>query len=323
MDLGIQIEPQFGFTFEDVLAIANDGEAAGFSRLWLSDHLFLAKDSVHTDCLEAWTLLAALAVRTDRIRIGPMVTSQSYRNPALLAKMAAGVDVMSGGRLDFGIGAGWKEIEYRAYGYDFPDAPTRVTQMIEALEICTRMWKDERATFHGKHYRIDDALCSPKPLQRPLPIWIGGSKPRVMRAAAKYAHAFNINLSASAPADLSDRLRELDAACASVGRDPKTLLRSAFLMVCVGTTRAEAERRVDQLAARAKLDRAGFLAQRPGLIYGTANEAADKLGLYADRGIGHANLMFQPYGSEREQIAVLAAVTSRFGQAPAAVRSTR
>ena len=173
MDLGIQVEPQFGFKFEDVLAIAHDGEAAGFTRLWLSDHLFLGPDSAQTDCLEAWTLLAALAVQTRRIRIGPMVTAQSYRNPALLAKIAAGVDVMSGGRLDFGIGAGWKEIEYRAYGYDFPDAPTRVTQMAETLEICTRMWKEDRATYHGKHYRIDGALCSPKPLQRPLPIWIG------------------------------------------------------------------------------------------------------------------------------------------------------
>ena len=323
MDLGIQIEPQFGFRFEDVLGIASDGEAAGFGRLWLSDHLFLAKDAVDTDCLEAWTLLAALAVRTDRIRIGPMVTSQSYRNPALLAKMAACVDVMSGGRLDFGLGAGWKEIEYRAYGYDFPDAPTRVTQMIETLEICTRMWKEERATFHGKHHRIDDALCSPKPLQRPLPIWIGGSKPRVMRAAAKYAHAFNLNLSASAPGQLAERLRDLDEACASVQRDPKTLLRSTFLQVCVGTSRADADHRIDELAARAKLDRTAFLAQRPGLVHGTAEEAAAKLRTYADHGIAHANLMFQPYGSEREQIATLAAITDRFGRARAAAGPSR
>src|SRR6266849_6449063 len=190
MALGVQIEPQLGFKFEDVLAIALDAERAGFTRLWVSDHLFLDPNAVRTDCLEAWTLLAALAVRTERIRIGPMVTSQSYRNPALLAKIAAGVDVMSKGRLDFGVGAGWKEVEYRAYGYEFPDAPTRVTQLIETLE-----------------------LCSPKPTQRPLPIWVGGSKPRVMRAAAKYGHAFNITVSASAPGTLPDRLRDLDEAC--------------------------------------------------------------------------------------------------------------
>jgi len=311
MDLGVQIEPQFGFKFEDVLAIALDAERVGFTRLWVSDHLFLDPKAVNTDCLEAWTLLAALAVRTQRIRIGPMVTSQSYRNPALLAKIAAGVDVMSKGRLDFGLGAGWKDLEYRAYGYEFPDAPTRVTQMIETLEICTRMWKEERATYQGKHYRIENALCSPKPMQRPLPIWIGGSKPRVMRAAAKYGHAFNITVSASAPGDLPDRLRDLDEACRAEKRDPKTLLRSAFLLACVGKTRAEAEQRLDQVAARSKTDRAGILKQRPGLLFGTADDAVAKLRTYAEKGIGHANIMFQPYGSERDQIAALSEVASK------------
>jgi len=305
VDLGVQIEPQFGFKFEDVLGIGNDADAAGFTRLWVSDHLFLGKDAVNVDCLEAWTLLAALAMRTDRIRIGPMVTSQSYRNPALLAKIAAAVDVLSRGRLDFGLGAGWKEIEYRAYGYDFPDAPTRVTQMTETLEICTRMWREDRATYHGKYYRIDDALCSPKPVQRPLPIWIGGSKPRVMRAAAKYGDAFNITVSASAPTDIPDRLRDLDEACRAVNRDPKTLLRSAFLIACVGTTQERADALVDQLALRAKTDRAGFLASRPGLIFGTPQIALEKLRSYASLGIGHVNVMFQPYGTEREQIAAL------------------
>jgi F420-dependent oxidoreductase-like protein len=311
MDLGLQIEPQFGFKFEDILAIALDAERAGFTRLWVSDHLFLDQNAVNTDCLEAWTLLAALAVRTERIRIGPMVTAQSYRNPALLAKVAAGVDVMSKGRLDFGLGAGWKDVEYRAYGYEFPEGPTRVSQMIEVLEICTRMWKEERATFEGKYYRIANALCSPKPMQKPLPVWIGGSKPRVMRAAAKYGHAFNITVSASAPGDLPDRLRDLDEACRAEKRDPKTLLRSAFLIACVGKTRAEAESRLDHLAARAKTDRAGFLKQRPGLVFGTADDAAEKLTSYANKGIGHANIMFQPYGTERDQIAALPGIAAK------------
>ena len=312
MDLGVQIEPQFGFKFDDILAIALDAERAGFTRLWVSDHLFLDPNAVNTDCLEAWTLLAALAVRTERIRIGPMVTAQSYRNPALLAKIAASVDVMSKGRLDFGLGAGWKDVEYRAYGYEFPDAPTRVTQMIETLEICTRMWKDDRATYQGKHYHIENALCSPKPVQKPLPVWIGGSKPRVMRAAAKYGHAFNITVSASAPGDLPDRLRDLDEACRAEKRDPKTLLRSAFLVACVGKTRAEADARLDEIAKRQKTDRKGYLASRPGLIFGTPDEAAEKLRSYADSGIGHANIMFQPLGSERDQIAALDAIAGQF-----------
>ena len=312
MDLGVQIEPQLGFKFEDVLAIALDAERAGFTRLWVSDHLFLGPNAANTDCLEAWTLLAALAVRTERIRIGPMVTSQSYRNPALLAKIAAGVDVMSRGRLEFGLGAGWKDVEYRAYGYEFPDGPTRVTQMIETLEICTRMWKDERATYQGKYYRIADALCSPKPMQKPLPIWIGGSKPRVMRAAARFAHAFNFNIGTSAQTDtLKAAMREMDEICRAVKRDPSTLLRSSFLMATVGSTAARSEELLKEFAKQQKTDPAKILEQRPGLLRETPERALARLREYAALGIAHANIMFQPYGSEREQIAALAGIAAK------------
>src|SRR6267142_368311 len=312
MDLGVQIEPQFGFTFEDVLAIALDAERAGFSRLWVSDHLFLDPNAVTTDCLEAWTLLAALAVRTERIRIGPMVTAQSYRNPALLAKIAAGVDVMSKGRLEFGLGAGWKEVEYRAYGYEFPDGPTRVTQMIETLEICTRMWKEDRATYQGKYHRIADALCSPKPMQKPLPIWIGGSKPRVMRAAARFASAFNFNMGTSAQIEsLKTAMRELDDICRAVKREPSTLLRSSFLMSTVGSTSARSETLLKEFAAQQKTDPAKILEQRPGLLRETPERALGRLREYAALGIKHANIMFMPYGSEREQIAALAGITAK------------
>jgi len=312
VDLGVQIEPQLGFKFEDVLAIALDAERAGFTRLWVSDHLFLDPNAANTDCLEAWTLLAALAVRTERIRIGPMVTSQSYRNPALLAKIAAGVDVMSRGRLEFGLGAGWKEVEYRAYGYEFPDGPTRVTQMIETLEICTRMWKDERATYQGRYYRIADALCSPKPMQKPLPIWIGGSKPRVMRAAARFAHAFNFNIGTSAQTDtLKAAMREMDEICRAVKRDPSTLLRSSFLMATVGSTAARSEELLKEFAKQQKTDPAKILEQRPGLLRQTPERALARLREYAALGIAHANIMFQPYGSEREQIAALAGIIAK------------
>ena len=154
MDLGIQIEPQFGFSYDDVLAIGRAGEQAGFTRLWLSDHLFLNADAVRTDCLEAWTALAALARDLKTIRIGPMVSCQSYRNPALLAKMAAGIDQLSGGRVEFGIGAGWKEIEYAAYGFPFPPAPQRVDELVDTIEICIRMWTEEKASYTGKRYSI-------------------------------------------------------------------------------------------------------------------------------------------------------------------------
>ena len=312
MDLGVQIEPQLGFTFDDIVAIANDARAAGFTRLWVSDHLFYDADAVTTDCLEAWSLLAALAVKTEGIRIGAMVTCQSYRNPALLAKIAADVDVISGGRLEFGVGAGWKDFEYRAYGYPFPDGPTRVTQLIETLEICTRMWREKRATFHGKHYRIDDALCSPKPTQKPLPIWIGGSKPRVMRAAARYASAFNFNLGTSAQTEtLKSAMFQMDEICRGAQRDPSTLLRSSFLMSTVGSTSARSETLLNEFAKQQGTTPAKILDERPGLLKETPERALGRLREYAALGIAHANIMFQPYGSEREQIAALGSITAK------------
>ncbi|MGH2499879.1 MAG: TIGR03560 family F420-dependent LLM class oxidoreductase [Candidatus Limnocylindria bacterium] len=311
MQLGIQIEPQFGFGFEDILAIAQDGERLGYRTLWLSDHLFLNAESVATSCLEAWTALAALAARTSTIRLGTMVTAQSYRNPALLAKIAAGVDHISGGRLEFGVGAGWKEIEYRAYGYAFPPAGVRVDQLVETLEICTRMWTQERATYHGTHYRIDDALCAPKPVQSPLPIWIGGRKPRILRIAARWAHAMNWLPEGGFPtaAQVRDGVREIDGACAAVGRDPKTLVHSVFLYALVGRDEADVERVVGEVAAQAKTDPRTWRERRPGAMIGTPAQVAARLREYEDAGAQDANVMF-PYGHERAMLALLGRAAS-------------
>jgi F420-dependent oxidoreductase-like protein len=308
MDLGVQIEPQFGFSYERVRDIARAAHTAGFTRLWVSDHLLLGKDAVATDCLEAWTLLAALARDTEGIRIGPMVTSQSYRNPAMLAKIAAGVDHMSGGRLEFGVGAGWKELEYRQYGYEYPSDGVRVTQLAETLEICTRLWREERATYHGTQYRVEEAVCAPKPLQQPLPIWIGGTKPRVMRIAAKYAQWFNMS-NPGTPAD--DRIpvmrAGLEEACRTVGRDPATLRRSLFVVAFVADTRREVDELVDALAKRANTTREQYLAQRPGALVGTTDEAGERFRAIAKAGIDHANVML-PYGHELDGVRALSEV---------------
>jgi len=308
MDLGVQIEPQFGFSYEAVRDIARAAHETGFTRLWVSDHLFLNKDSVGQDCLEAWSLLAALARDTQGIRIGPMVTSQSYRNPALLAKIAAGVDHMSGGRLEFGLGAGWKEVEYKAYGYDFPEDGTRVTQLVETLEICTRLWTQERATYKGKHYRIEDAVSSPKPVQKPLPIWIGGTKPRVMRIAAKWAQWFNMSNPSAHENERIPVLREgIAAACKAVGRDPTTLRTSIFVLAFVAPTRAELDELIARLASRAKTTPAGWRASRATAIVGTTDEAGERFRAIAKAGIDHANVML-PYGHELAGIKALAQI---------------
>jgi F420-dependent oxidoreductase-like protein len=301
---GIQIEPQFGFSFEEVKAIAQDAERLGADALWVSDHLFLNATSVATDCLEAWTLLAALTQVTKRIRLGTLVSCQSYRNPALLAKMAADVDVMSGGRLEFGIGAGWKELEYRAYGYDFPSGGVRVDQLVDTIEICKRMWSEDRATYTGKHYRVTEALCSPKPLQRPLPMWIAGEGPRLMRIVAKYADAVNVG-GFPRPERYGEVVKDLEAACSRIGRDPGTIRRSHFGPVLVAESRERLGEIVRALAARAKIAPDEWLARRKGHPVGTPEEVAETLRAYAALGVTYVIPVF-PYGYDRECLHVLA-----------------
>jgi F420-dependent oxidoreductase-like protein len=304
VQFGIQIEPQFGFTWETVRDIARDAEELGATGLWVSDHLFLNATSEKTDCLEAWTLLAALTQTTKRLRLGTLVSCQSYRNPALLAKMAASVDVMSGGRLEFGIGAGWKELEYRAYGYDFPAAGVRVEQLIDTIEICKRMWSEDKATYHGKHYRIDEAQCSPKPLQQPLRLWVAGSKPRLMRVIAKHADAVNVG-GFALPEAYAAAMRELEGACDRIDRDPTTIRRSHFGPVLVAESESRLNEIVAELAARAKITPAEWRSRRTGQPVGTPDRVAEALRAYAKLGVTYVIPVF-PFGYDRECLRVFA-----------------
>ena len=304
MDFGVQIEPQFGYGYADIVSIGKAAETAGFTRLWLSDHLFLDPEAVRTDCLEAWTTLAALARDLKTLRMGAMVTCQSYRNPALLAKVAAGVDHLMDGRLEFGIGAGWKELEYKAYGYEFPPAPVRVDELVDSLEICRRMWTDEKATYAGKRYSVTEALCSPKPAQSPLPIWIGGSKPRIFRIAAKYAHWMNHTSGDMTPGGVQVRQAALDSACGDRKRDPATLKRSAFLTIVIGATPREVDALITDAAARASVTPDAWRAARPSAIVGTPLDVIARLREYVKIGIDHVNALF-PYTREREMVELL------------------
>jgi F420-dependent oxidoreductase-like protein len=205
LKLALIFSPAAGHPYAELRDFAREAERVGLESFWVSDHFFGGPVGVpDRDCLEAWTLLAALARDTTRIRLGVLVTAAQYRNPALLAKIVAGVDQMSDGRVEFGVGAGWKADEYRMYGYDFPAAGARVDQLKDTLEICRRLWTSERATYRGKHYRVEDAVCAPKPVQRPHPpIWVGGSGPRVIRLAARYADGFDLGRRGPAGAPLS------------------------------------------------------------------------------------------------------------------------
>ncbi len=210
-------------SWPEMLARTRETEALGFDGLFLVDHFFGLKD-VSDPTHEAYTMLAALAPFTQAMRLGIMVSGNSYRNPALLLKQAITVDHISGGRVDFGVGAGWLEREHEAYGFPFPSARERVDRFAEALEIWDQLQKRERTTFEGEHYRLLDAPFEPKSLQQPhLPLLIGGSKPRMLRLVARYADIWN---TVGAPDDAGALNQRLDDICREQGRDPATLVRA-------------------------------------------------------------------------------------------------
>jgi alkanesulfonate monooxygenase SsuD/methylene tetrahydromethanopterin reductase-like flavin-dependent oxidoreductase (luciferase family) len=208
--------------------------AGHFDSAWMIDHL----QTDTTDLLESFTTISYLAALHPQLSFGQTVVCQSFRNPALLAKMGATLQFLSGGRFVLGLGAGWNEEEYRAYGYDFPPASVRVAQLEETVQIIKAMWTQEKATFQGTHYRVLDAACEPRPDPLP-PILIGAFKPRMLRLTAKYADEWNVS---STKLSAYRRMTELFAqACAEVGRDPSTL-RSSWGGGCVcAPTQAEAE----------------------------------------------------------------------------------
>src|SRR5919108_3501109 len=283
-------------SYDDMRRVAAQAEALGFDSIWLCDHfLTLAPDTYAADAgiardrirssgdgsspmplLECWTTLSALARDTERIRLGTSVLCNSYRLPSVLAKMGATLDVISRGRLELGLGAGWFEREYRAYGIPFPRIGERIEQLDEAVEIIRRMWTNARPTFVGKHYAIDDAVCDPPPVQRPRPpIWIGGEGDRVHRVAARAADGINVRW--WSPARITARGAYLDAACRDLGRDPRTLRRSVTALLVI-----------DRHASGAAATRERFTAiPADGHIAGTPDQCLARLREYARAGVRH------------------------------------
>lgn len=210
-------------SWPELLARVRETETLGFDGLFLVDHFYGLFDVMHPTH-EAYTMLAALAPFTQRMRLGVLVCGNTYRNPAFLLKQAVTVDHVSGGRVDFGVGAGWTEREHEAYGFPYPSAKERVDRFAEALEIWDRLQTQERTTYEGTHYQVIDAPFEPKSLQQPgMPVLIGGSGPRMLRLAARYADIWNGVATPEQAADLNARL---DAACVAEGRDPATLVRA-------------------------------------------------------------------------------------------------
>ncbi|MHA1212453.1 MAG: LLM class F420-dependent oxidoreductase [Candidatus Heimdallarchaeota archaeon] len=294
---GIQIEPQLGFDYATVEKIALAGEKNGYDSIWSSDHFFLDDKSEERNCMDAWTLLSALAAVTKKIRLGTLVTCNSYRYPAVLAKVAATVDMISNGRLFFGFGAGWKEMEYKAYGIPFPSTVDRLYQMEEAIVIIKRLWTEPKVTFTGKYYQIEDAVSAPKPIQKPHPpIMIGGMGEKILlRMVAKYADYCNFFLRPN----LERSLEILKAHCKVAGRDYNDLGKSLFAVgipVFVSDSEEEIEaylkdtakkydRPLDQLKERIKQG-------APGSWVGTPDDLIERFEYLDSLGFDYYQIMF-------------------------------
>ncbi|RMI33249.1 LLM class F420-dependent oxidoreductase [Nocardia stercoris] len=242
------IEPGRQWAVMRDLALRADARSV-WESLWVYDHFHTVPVPTTEATHEAWTLMSAFAAVTDRIRLGQMCTAVSYRNPALLAKLAATVDVISGGRTELGLGGGWYEHEWRAYGYGFPSAGERLARLDEGVQIVRQAWTTGSATLDGRHYQVDEAIVRPLPLQdNGIPLWVaGGGERKTLRIAAKYAQYTNFGGDAETFARKSEILR---AHCAEAGTDFDAITRSSNFNVAIGATAAEVADRIDAHAAR-------------------------------------------------------------------------
>ena len=217
-------------TIEQQRAVWRVADEAGFDHLWIFDHFNpILGNPLEGDIWEGWTLMAAMAEATSRVRLGNMVTGNTYRHPGVLAKIATTVDHLSGGRLEFGLGASWAEVEHTMLGIEFPGVGERIRRLGEACQLIKKLWTEERADFDGRYYRLQGAIANPKPLQQPHPpIWIGGSgERRTLRVVAEHADVWNF---AGGPLETAlHKVEVLDRHCAEVGRDPSQIRLSVQL----------------------------------------------------------------------------------------------
>jgi F420-dependent oxidoreductase-like protein len=279
VDLRIFTEPQQGASYDDLVRIAKRTEDAGFDAFFRSDHFMaIGGGSGLPGPTDAWITLGAIARETSRIRLGTLVTPATFRHPSVLAISVAQVDQMSGGRVEFGFGAGWFEGEHKAYGIDLPPAKERFDRYAEQLEVITGLWETregETFSYAGEHYRLEDAPALPKPVQTPRPPVIigGGGKKRTPALAARFADEFNLAFADAATA--AAQFDRVDAAAQEIGRDPKEITRSVANTVAVGADDAEVARRA------AAIGREVDEIKQNGLA-GTPAEVVDKIGRYRE-----------------------------------------
>jgi F420-dependent oxidoreductase-like protein len=280
--------------------LAQRADAGPWESIWVFDHFHTVPAPTDEATHEAWTLMSAFGAVTERVRLGQMCTCMSYRNPAYLAKVAATCDHVSGGRIEMGIGAGWYEHEWQAYGYGFPPARERLRMLDEGVQIMRQAWTEGRASLDGKHYQVDDAIVRPLPLQEGgIPLWIAGGGEKVtLKIAAKYAQYTNFIGTDDVFANKSEILK---GHCDTVGTDYDKIVRSANFNVFIGETEADVQKRIDTLKARTepyvgaeKAENAVATAtlNGAGAAVGTPAQIVEKLGKFRELGLGYGIFNF-------------------------------
>lgn len=261
-------------------------EKLGYHSVWFGDHLATGDAR-----LECWTILSAISVIAEKIRFGPLVLCNNFRNPALLAKMAASLDVISGGRLEFGIGAGGNREEHEAYGFDLPEPRVRIARLRESVEIIKKMWTEDKPSYKGRYYNIQNVLCEPKPLQKPHPpITIGGGGEKLtLKVVAAYADRWN----AFGPLDqYLQKMKTLERYCSRIGRDPQEIERSFMFPLVVYRDAAELTEYMRRDYESTSMGRdipfeKWIEMNRSRYILGTPDEWLDKILRLIDSGITH------------------------------------
>jgi F420-dependent oxidoreductase-like protein len=284
--------------WDSMLGVARLAEELGFESVWVYDHFHTVPVPTQEATHEAWTLMAALGAATTRVRLGQMCTCIGYRHPMYLAKVAATVDAVSGGRTEMGIGAGWYEHEWNAYGYGFPSAGDRIAMLAEGVEIMRQAWAEGVATFAGEHYQVDGAICRPKPLQDGgIPLWIaGGGEKKTLRIAAEHAAYTNFD---GTQEGFRRKSQVLADHCRDLGRPFEAITRSANYNVVIGRDAGEVEDRLRRMEEHyrpflsAEQLASNLQQYRTGPLVGTPEQIVERLQELRTEGLGYAITYFQ------------------------------
>jgi F420-dependent oxidoreductase-like protein len=267
--------------------VAVTAEKLGFDAGYVYDHFVPhPSDNRNETFFEAYTLLSAISSITTKLRIGQVVTCNSYRHPSLLAKMTSTLDAISNGRLEFGIGAGWFEYEYNSYGYKFDDPVTRIEQLDESLTIIKKMWQNQKSSFKGKHYAIKNAICNPKPVQRPHPpIMVGGAGKKLMKVVARHATRYNHPF--GTPDILEEKIKLLQENCKLIKRNHEEIENSVLLRVLVGKDNDDVKNIVSKLKKKNESVAEFIIRSKDSIALGTPDEVSEYLKQYQKIGINY------------------------------------